>query len=213
LPAAIGQANAERERLPPYRKVWEEAVPSPARRAELRRMLDNGHPREVARALGYWSDWHLVGLWTNLGGDPLDTHFPPEDTLDLNDTYEGRGGEICWRLHQCQSPYGIVDLRQYFRPQNSEYTAAYAYAEVPVRGDVAARLDVTCDDAIVLWVNDELVFPIREGHTSYERIRIKIRLHDGTNRFLAKVLNRQHGFKFSLRIVSGDGRPHRAVAW
>jgi uncharacterized protein DUF4838 len=213
LPAAIRQAKSEREKLPPYRQVWEEAVPSPERRAKLRQRLDEGHTREIARALGYWSDWHLVGLWTNPGGDPMDTHFPPEDKLDLNDTYEGRGGQIGWRLHQCESPYGIVDLRKYFRPQNSEYTAAYAYSDVKLRSDADVRLDVTCDDDIVLWVNGQLVFPIPGGDNSHERIRIRVRLHDGTNQILAKVLNKPHGFKFSLRIVSNDGQPHKAVEW
>jgi len=213
LPAALRQANSEIERLPPYRQIWQEAVPSPERRVELRRRLDEGHTREVARALGYWNDWYLVGLWTNPGGDPMDTHFPPEDKLDLSDTYEGRGGQIGWRLHRSASPYGIVDLRKYFRPQNSEYTVAYATSDVEVRGDADVRMDVTCDDDIVLWINDQLVFPIRGVHTSNDRIRIHGRLHDGRNTILAKILNKPHGFKFSLRIVSEDGRPHNAVVW
>ena len=213
LSAAMRQTREELERLPPYREIWKEAVPSPARRAELRRELDRGRTREVARALGYWTDWYLVGLWTNPGGDPMETHFPPEDSVDLRDTYDGRGGPIRWDTHQCESPYGIVDLREHFRPKNSEYTVAYAYTDLEVRGNANARLDVTCDDDIVLWVNDQLVFPVPGGDNSHERIRIRTQLHDGTNRVLAKILNKPHGFKFSLRIVSEDGRPLDAVVW
>ncbi|MCA9443228.1 MAG: DUF4838 domain-containing protein, partial [Candidatus Omnitrophica bacterium] len=207
LPAALSQAKEELERLPPYRQIWEEAVPSPQKRVELRRKLDEGHSREVAHALGYWTDWYLVGLWTNPGGDPMDTHFSPEDEVDLNDTYDGRSGEIRWHFYQCEDPYGVLDLRNYFRPQNSEYTVAYAYSEVELRGDADARLDVTCDDDIVLWVNGQHVFPIKGVHTSNDRIRLNVNLHIGANQILAKILNKPHGFKFSVRIVTEDGQP------
>ena len=209
LPAATRQAWEERERLPPYGLIWERAVPSQERRAELHRKLDQGHTREIARALGYWSDWHIVGLWPNPGGDPADTYLPPEDGVDLDATYDGRSGEIGWRLHECESPYGIVDLRKYYSPEDSEYTLAYAYAEIEMRDVADVRLEMTRDDDLMLWVNDGLVY----SNWTNDSLKVDVRFDKGRNRILAKILNKPHGFKFSVRIADGNGRPHDAVVW
>ena len=40
-----------------------------------------------------------------------------------------------------------------------------------------------------------------------------VRLDEGENSILAKILNRPHAFNCSLRIVSEDGQPHNAVVW
>ena len=209
LPAATRQAIGEREDLPPYELIWEQAVPSAERRAELLQRLDEGHNREVARALGYWSDWYIIGLWNNPGGDPADTYYPPEDEVDLDATYEARSGEIGWRRHQCENAYGIVDLRAYFRPEDSENTTAYAYSDVELREDAGVQMEVTCDDDIVVWVNDELVYSNR----THEARSVGVRLNKGRNRILAKILNKPHGFKFSVRIADENGRPHDAAVW
>ncbi len=205
-------ARHELMRLPSYHQIWERAIPSPEHRADLHRRLDQGHTRDVARALGYWSDWYLVGLWTNPGGMPMGTHFPPEDGVDLDAMYKVRSGEAGWRFHQSESPYGIVDLRAHFRPEDSEYTLAYAYTKVKVRGDADVFLDVRCDDDIVLWVNNQLLFAGGAGKYSFN-LHLSVRLNDGENSILTKILNKPHGFNFSLRIVSEDGQPHNAVVW
>ncbi len=199
-------------RLPDYHEIWEAVVPEMERREELERMLEDGDTREVARALGYWTDWYLVGLWRNDEGDLLDTPYPPEAGIDLDATYAVRGGEAKWRLHRCESPYGIVDLADFFYPEDSEYTVAYAYTTLESRADVDVRMDVTCDDDIVLWVNDELVFA-GGAVTGNSDIHVDIHLCRGKNRILAKVFNKPHAFNFSVRIVDGEGRPHRMVVW
>ncbi len=206
-------AEHELIRLPPYDQIWEQAVPSPEGRAELRRKLDRGHTRDVARALGYWNDWYLVGLWTNPGGNnPMETNFPPEDGVDLDATYEVRGGEAGWRYHQSESAYGNVDLREHFRPQDSEYAVAYAYTSVKMHRDADVSMDVRCDDDIVLWVNERLVFPGEASKHGFN-LHLNVRLNEGENSIFAKILNKPHGFNFSVRFVSEDGRPHDAVVW
>jgi hypothetical protein len=202
----------ELNRLPKYDQIWEQAVPSSERRAELQRKLDQGHNRKVARALGYWNDWHLVGLWTNPGGMGIDTHFPPEDKIDLDATYQVRGGKAGWRFHQSNSAYGTVDLREHFLPEDSEYTTAYAYTTVKMEHDADVFLDVRCDDDIVLWVNDQLVFA--DGASKHGwNLHLNVHLNEGVNTIFSKILNKWHGFNFSLRIVSEDGQAHPAVVW
>ncbi len=205
-------ARHELIRLPPYDRIWQQAVQSPQRRADLRRRLDENHTRDVARALGYWNDWYIVGLWTNPDGDPMGMHYPPEDKVDLDAKYQMRGGEAGWQLHRSESAYGIVDLRAHFQPQDSEYTMAYAYTRVNTRRDAEVFLDVMCDDDIVVWVNDRLVFAGGAGNHSFN-LHLGVRLDRGENRILAKILNRPHAFNFSVRIVTEDGRPHDAVVW
>ena len=199
LPAAMRQAREERERLPAYELIWEQAMPSPEDREQLRRRLDEGHTREVARALGYWNDWHIVGLWTNPGGEPTDTHYPPEDDVDLSATYEVRGGEGGWLAHECRNPYGIVDLREFFRPQDSQNTVAYAWADIRATEDATVHVAVTYDDDMLMWINDEPVFSNRTNRPGL----FEAELREGSNRILVKALNKPHGFKFSVRLSDG----------
>ena len=212
VPWAQRTLRMELMRLPPYNQIWERAVPEPERRAELKQMLDEGQTREVAKALGYWSDWFLVGLWPNDEGNLLDTPYPPEDGVDLEATYTVRSGEAGWRLHRSGSPYGIVDLAKFFYPEDSEYTVAYAYTTLRARSDIDVRMDVSCDDDIVLWVNGELVFAGGAVTGNFD-IHIDTHLREGENTILAKVFNKPHAFNFSLRIADKDGRRHEAIIW
>jgi len=212
LPLARRMAEAELRGLAPYRGVWERAIPDTEQRLALLRKLDEGHTREVARALGYWNDWYLVGLWPNDEGNLLDTPYPPEHGVNLDETFTAWSGETGWRLHRSESPYGIVDLEQFFYPQDSEYTVAYAYATIHAHRDADVRLEVTCDDDIVLWVNDELIFAGGAITGNFD-IHVDAHLRAGENRVLAKVLNKPHAFNFSLRIADDAGLPHGAVVW
>ncbi|MDP6124532.1 MAG: DUF4838 domain-containing protein, partial [Candidatus Latescibacteria bacterium] len=204
--------KSELDHLPSYREVWEQAIPSEDGRTELTRKLDEGRTAHVAQALGYWTDWHIVGLWTNPGGDPMDTHYPPEDGIDLDATYEGRSGQIRWQQHKCDSGYGIVDIRKHFFPEESEYTVAYAYTSVVSNCDSDVRMDVTCDDDIVVWVNNEMEFAGGAVTGKFD-IHFDVRLNSGTNTVLAKILNRSHAFDFSVRLVDNIGQPHCAIVW
>jgi hypothetical protein len=199
-------------RLPDYHEIWEQALPETERREELQRMLEAGETRKVARALGYWSDWYLVGLWPNDEGDLLDTPYPPEEGVDLDARYAVRAGEAGWGLHRSESPYGVVDLAEYFYPENSEYTVAYAYTTVEACGEVGVRMEVSCDDDIVLWVNDQLVFAGGAVTGNFD-IHVDTVLHEGVNAILAKVFNKPHAFNFSLRIADENGRRHDGVVW
>jgi len=207
LPAARRQTREEAERMMPYRRVWEETDLSPQRLAELRQWLAEGRNRKVAGALGYITEWYVVGLWPNPGGNPLDTHYPPEEGVRFTDTYQGRSGPITWRPYQTDNPYGIVDLREYFYPQDTEYTTAFLYSEVELNDDVDVRMDAVVDDDLVLWVNDQRVFPPGSERASNRNIHIYLKLHRGKNRVLAKVLNKPHGFRLALRVVSPAGQP------
>jgi hypothetical protein len=202
----------ELSRLPPYDLIWQKAIPSAQRRANLLQKLDQGHRREVARALGYWNDWYVLGLWTNPGGDAMNTHFPPEDRIDLDATYSVRGGEAVWWWHQSESAYGVVDLREHFRPEDTEYTVAYAYTTIKMREDAEVFMDIRCDDDIVVWVNNQLAFGGGAGNHNFN-LHLSQSLQRGENRILTKILNKPHAFNFSLRIISEDGQPHPAVEW
>jgi len=212
VPWALRTLTVELMRLPAYKEIWKRAVPDPDRRLELKRVLEAGQTRVVARALGYWSDWYLVGLWPNDEGDLLDTPYPPEYGVDLEATYQVRSGEAGWKLHRSESPYGIVDLAGFFYPEDSEYTVAYAFTTVEAGEDADVIMDVSCDDDIVLWVNDQLVFSGGAVTGNFD-IHVETHLNQGKNTVLAKVLNKPHAFNFSIRIVNKNGEPHETIIW
>ena len=211
IPLSRQMAKVALMRLEPYRGIWERAIPEPERREETRKLLDED-THGVARALGYWTDWHVVGQWMNDEGNLLDTSYPPEDAVDLDATYAVRSGERGWEFHRTRHPYGIVDFTRIFAPEDSEFTVAYAYTTVGSRCDADARLDIMCDDDIVIWLNEEIMFAGGAITGNFD-IHVDAKLVEGKNVFLVKAFNKPHAFEFSVRIVDEDGRPHAAVVW
>jgi hypothetical protein len=211
IPLSRQMARVALMRLEPYRGIWERAIPEPERRKEIRKLLDKD-THEVARALGYWTDWHIVGQWMNPEGNLLDVPYPPEEGVDLNATYEVRVGTRGWKFHQSKHPYGIVDLVKFFAPEDSEFTVAYAYTTLESRRNADARLDIMCDDDIVIWLNDEIVFAGGAITGNFD-IHVDAKLIQGRNVFLVKAFNKPHAFEFSIRIADENGQPHDAVVW
>ena len=191
------------------RRVWDETSVSDTRRRDLLAMFRENRWLEVARGLGFITDWHVIGLFPASPGRALSGLHPPEDEVDLDAAHMGRYGEVRWRAHRTDNPYGIIDLRRMFWPEATDSSVVYLYTEVENHdGPRPAHVRLGSNDGVVLWHNGERVLlSDTERPLALDQDRLVVRLLPGTNTFLAKVNNTDHNFAFAMRLLSRDGMP------
>jgi len=162
--------------------------------------------RQKQAQLGFVTDWLIIGPFDNEGMAGFDLTYPPEQELNLSETYNGKVRPISWREYPSVSPDCYIDLAATFRP-NSQ-TAAYAVACVfsPRRQAVAVRLG--SDDCAKAWVGEQLVIADRDCHpVGFDQAVSPATLEKGWNKLLLKVCQDDRDWGFRLRLTAPDGSP------
>jgi putative membrane-bound dehydrogenase-like protein len=144
--------------------------------------------------------WHVIGPFDNGAGMAgLDRVFPPEKSLDLAATYDGKHGKVAWRTIKPDAA-GYVDLAAHFAGRSSQIVS-YLTREIVSPADQEATILLGTDDGAKLWLNGELVFTSRQTRAAApEQDRVKVTLRKGANILLLKINNGDgpHGFYFTL---------------
>jgi putative membrane-bound dehydrogenase-like protein len=144
--------------------------------------------------------WHVVGPFDNGVDDAgLDKVFPPEKSIDLTASYDGKAGKVTWRTVKPDSR-GYVDLRGFFAPDSNQIVS-YLWRDVDSPADQEATIALGTDDCAKLWVNEKLVYTNRLHRAAApEQDAVKVRLQKGKNRILLKINNGDgdHGFYLTL---------------
>ena len=185
----------------------------------LARLLDiqfqgksGGDPPALAagfRALGMpeEDDWLVVGPFSNRGG--FHRRFPPEVDPRPGRRFAAADGEpVAWRTAADGTVDGFVDLRAIFG--RSAWSVGYAQVAVESPDERVVQLRLGADDAVKLWLNDELVWQAyHHKEVGLDHDIVKVVLRPGANRLLVKVTNSLHDWGFYLRVTDdlGDGHP------
>jgi putative membrane-bound dehydrogenase-like protein len=144
--------------------------------------------------------WHIAGPFDNKSGmEGLDVVYPPEKSLDLTASYDGKHGKVSWRTVKAGAG-GYVDLAAFFAGRSSQIVS-YLTQDVVSPAEQEGTILLGTDDGAKLWLNGELVFTSRLTRSAApEQDRAKVRLKKGTNRLLLKINNGDgpHGFYFTL---------------
>ena len=116
-----------------------------------------------------------------------------------------------WRNAKVYST-GYVDLARYFRPP--DHRLAYAFCNILAPHQCEGRILFGSDDGAKIWLNGELVYEldvIRGAVPDQEAI--PVRLREGTNPVLLKVVNQRGTWGFYFRVVGEDGAPLPGLAF
>jgi hypothetical protein len=86
-------------------------------RAVATRLEGLGAPVSVADHLGFLRDWYIVGPFDARGVKGFQTTYPPEEKVDLAESYKGKGKAVGWkRYHSPETTEGthvaLVNLRE-----------------------------------------------------------------------------------------------------
>jgi CubicO group peptidase (beta-lactamase class C family) len=113
--------------------------------------------------------------------------------------FELNGKQYPWTL--IKSPADIVDLEREF--PGTDFSAAFALAEIKSDKEVKTFLSVGSDDGIRIWHNGKLIHDnwIPRGTTKDDDL-VPLTLQKGSNQILLKVQDMQGGWGFVVRVLN-----------
>ena len=151
------------------------------------------------------TEWNLIGPFDAPDMDSLYTAYPPEKVIALDKRYPGKGNqEVAWRKIQAE-PSGYVRLTELIKP--NEQVVVYALGHVFSPGPVETYILLGSDDAVRIWLNDELVHSNPAYRGAYpDQDSVKVSLRKGWNKVLVKVLQGAGGWGYYVRFVDPDGK-------
>lgn len=172
---------------------------------ELGRMVN------ITEHLGMVRDWKVIGPFPCPAGAGLDHVYPPEQKIDLDAAYEGKGDKVRWKDYATRDRYGLVDLNKAIG--DAPASVGYALAEFTADRARDVELRVGCYNAFELWVNGELVLDRRDAFTgmSLDHYTGKAHLRAGKNLILMKVCREDPPppvprlWQFQLRVCDDSG--------
>ena len=172
-------------------------------------------PDDITAHFNFVTKWHVGGPFDNAKNAGLTAAYPPEKGVDLNATYDGKGGaKVAWKAADAKpkdNEYAYVNL-------NTELTkhkdaVAYAYAVIEVAKDTPAELRAGSITSLKIFVNGKEVFERDEYHhgLSMDQHVGKATLKAGKNEILVKVCQNNQtepwaqDWVFQLRVCDATG--------
>ena len=133
--------------------------------------------------------WHIVGPFDNGDNDAgLEKAFPPEKSVDLKATYDGKAGKVAWKTVKPDAQ-GYVDLQAFYAP-NSDEIVSYLTRKIESPADQDATILLGVDDGCKLWINDKLVHTSNAHRAAAPgQDSVKVKLKKGENVILFKINN------------------------
>ena len=146
----------------------------------------------------YYNDWWVIGPFDNVDQQGLKTVFPPENSLDLSQSYSGKEGiKVTWKKHE-EIRSGYIDFSKLFTP--SEEAVSYAFRTIHSNDARTAKFGVGSNDGVKIWINGKVVLdrPVSRRAEPNQDL-IEVPLKKGENTILVKVdqLKRGWGFFFT----------------
>jgi hypothetical protein len=167
-------------------------------------------------------DWHVVGPFESRGSTALWTrranHYPPEEEIDLEATYQGfrrtedgpKTQEVSWKRLLDEGEPALADgpvvLAEHFEPNQS--VVGYAYTEITSDRERDLTLYTGSDVRLTVWINDDLVLRSMTFRAAApDQDRAAIHLKKGVNKVLVKSANAWEGWSLYFRLGDEYGLP------
>ncbi|MFQ5584671.1 MAG: tetratricopeptide repeat protein, partial [Calditrichia bacterium] len=154
--------------------------------------------------------WRVAGPFSQQNTSEFIHAFPPEKSVDLNDTYYSNGRTVKWTPADDKMVDGYVNLGGLY-PQ-SYWSVAYAVVYVYSPGKRKAQIRLGSNDACKLWLNDKLIWKhyLLED-AILDRDMVTVVLRPGYNKMLLKVTNTLNTWGFYLRITDENGNGYSDI--
>jgi hypothetical protein len=163
--------------------------------------------------------WWIIGPFDAESKEGLEKVFPPEETIDLAATYEGKAGrKIGWQKVERRITPSTDLIEEFFvklsdvfgRYETNAVCYALTYLHAPE--DTDAVLAFGTDDGVVVWLNGTEVYRLQVGRPYRSKEdRLPIRLSQGSNALLLKVSQSGGDWGFCVHVETPDGQPLTAV--
>lgn len=174
-------------------------------------LRDLGEKVDLPAHFGFLMSWHLIAPFTNADRKGFDTVFPPEEKVDLQAAYPGKGAEAKWQPYASQDDYGMIDFNEPFGMLKE--VTGYAYTEFESDRERPAEIRLGCKNGWKVWLNGELLFGRDEYHRGMKLDQYKLPcvLRKGKNTLLVKCCQNEQTeqwtveWRFQLRVCDAAG--------
>ncbi|MDB6072213.1 MAG: hypothetical protein JWL81_3384 [Verrucomicrobiales bacterium] len=176
-----------------------------------------GETVDLPRHFGFLMDWQVIGPFDNKSRSGYAAVFPPELSIDLNASYQGKevkpGADptIRWKPFTTEDEFGVVDLNKplgMLKEVTGYATTTYTSPEAR-----PAEIRLGSKNAWKLWFNGTPVFARDEYHRGMkiDQYRFPVELKAGPNTILMKLCQNEQTetwtvqWDFQLRICDASG--------
>ena len=179
--------------------------------------LGNQIAAEQGLREGEWMSidrWYYVGPFGHPGAerrlDQLDRVYPPEVSVDLDATYEGKDGRrIGWKYRRVDETWLERGLRiEPFVADNEAYAIWYFWTQIRSDREQTVLASFASDDFGVAWVNGRRVWqgpPEQQPWVPFTAHSFApIRLRRGINEILFKLENAPGSTGFSVILMTHE---------
>jgi hypothetical protein len=166
---------------------------------------------DLPKHFGFLMKWNIIGPFDNSERKGFDAVFPPEKTIELDATYDGKEGKVKWQPFESTDEYGKLDLNKPLGAKKD--VTAYATTTIESSTEREAELRLGCKNAWKVWLNGELLFSRDEYHRGQkmDQYIMKCRLKKGANIVLVKACQNEQTeqwtveWEFQLRLCDSTG--------
>lgn len=180
--------------------------------ARRRRGDLDGAKRQIG-ALGFVSQWMVVGPFDNEGKAGFPRAFEPEvdGTPTVGKSYDGKERKVAWRVAPIRAPFGWVDLGGLVRPVEAgcSYATTFVHDATLKKGQSRnVSLWVGASGAVRVWWNGALALEDSKYRDfDSERYARTVTLQSGENRILVKTCGVEAAPVFAVRLADERGNP------
>lgn len=158
--------------------------------------------------------WYVVGPFTHPGAkrrlDDLERKFPPESSVDLDATYEGKDGRpLKWKYRVFGQDFLENGVRmEPYVVDNCAYAVWYFYTEIRSEKDQNVLASFASDDYGVCWLNRRRVYQSPPESQPWRPFCLHnfrvLSLRKGINKLLFKLENAQGTTGFSVLMMTSE---------
>lgn len=226
----LREEGAAREALAAATRAFDSAR-DPLQVKEIASLVrDLGGTADLRRHFGFLTSWRVVGPFDNAGNAGFSTAYPPEESIEVSASYDGKEGKVSWKPVESDHEEGIVDINAAYPPPPPPADApqpegeakdglkgvlAYAVTDFVSEKGGPAELRLGCSNAWKIWLNGRPVFERDEYHRGMEidQYRMPVELRPGKNTILVKLCQDEQRkpwtreWEFQLRVCDAVGTP------
>jgi len=153
----------------------------------------------ISKHKDYIMGWQVAGVYAERNkkySQLLATEFPPEKA----------GEKVAWRALPVVTREGSPIIHNLLAQWDREQCAAYVRTWVQSDKARSARLLLGTDDGNKVWMNGKRVHQVNAGRACVpDQDSVNVRLKQGWNALLIKVIQNTGPWEFCARLVAPDG--------
>ena len=194
-----------------YRTALQHARDTDQIEAASDALKDLNQEVDLPKHFGFITQWQLIAPFDNTDTIGFDTSYPPEEKIEFDAEYSGKGQPARWQPGATEDPYGLVDLNELLGKHKGAVAYAVAFFDSDSERSVDLRLG--CINANKIWLNGELLTANHVYHagSAIDQYKTQGILQKGRNTILLKICQNEQTedwaqrWEFQFRVCDSLG--------